>query len=229
MDKISLIDYAFVSAQGDAKETLQAIQNNTLRIGSKEVATLEDKTTIPYFLLPQSVAEDPQQILEAIKKVVTQITDKLSSEEKKETALFIGTALVDMNLIDSIATTLYSEPQAKYATAKKSIDSYARELSFSLGLHPFTMTINTACTSSMNAVLEARNLINSGVFSQAIVVGVEIFSEMMSSGFSSMKLLSATTQKPFDTSRDGLVLGEAIAAVLISQEKSQWKIGRAHV
>ena len=129
-----------------------------------------------------------------------------------------------MNVVDSIEDSAYEEQRKPYYTSKKSIDTYAKDLAHEFGLNDFTMTINTACTSSINAVLEARNLINSGVFDNAIVIGVEIFSQMMSSGFSSMKLLSSEFQKPFDISRDGLVLGEAVAAVLVGRGESLWSV-----
>ncbi|MCF6173873.1 MAG: 3-oxoacyl-ACP synthase, partial [Campylobacteraceae bacterium] len=65
---------------------------------------------------------------------------------------------------------------------------------------------------------------NAGVIEQAIVIGLEIFSPVMSSGFYLMDLLSKTIPKPFDIDRDGLVLGEAIAGIVLGKKSSNWSL-----
>ena len=224
MHSINILDYTLRSSQGDAKETLAAIKSGNICISKKEVATLDDSIEIPYYLFKNEVKEDIDSIKEAIKEVVYSISDKLSPEQKAETALIIGTALVDKNIVNAVTSTVYDYKKKPYTSSKKSIDSFAQEISHELNLNPFTMTVSTACTSSVNAVLEARNLINSGVFKYAIVVGVEVHSKMMSNGFSSMRLLSSDFQRPFDVNRNGLVLGEAIAAVLVGKDDSEWSL-----
>jgi 3-oxoacyl-[acyl-carrier-protein] synthase I len=224
MRSVNVLDYALKSSQGDARETLESIKTQNARVSFKEVATFDDTVKIPYHLFKDEVKEDSREIKKAIKKVVQSLSDKLSARQRANTALIVGTALVDINIVASVNASAYDYKKQPYASAKKSVDSFAQEISNELGLNPFTMTISTACTSSANALLEARNLIKSGVFEYAIVVGVEIFSQMMSDGFSSMKLLSLDVQRPFDVNRDGLVLGEAIAAVLVGEDDSSWRL-----
>ena len=224
MHKINILDYSIKSAQGDMKETLDSIKNSKIKISSKEIPSLDDNIRIPYFLFHDEVKENQESISSAIREVVLPIINKLNSSQRKRTAIILGTALVDMNIIDAVEDTVYEYKKKPYYTAKKSIDTYAKDIAKEFALNEFTMTVNTACTSSINAVLEARNLINSDVFDYAIVIGVEVFSQMMSSGFSSMNLLSLESQKPFDINRDGLVLGEAIAAVLVGHDKSLWSV-----
>lgn len=224
MDNINILDYSIKSSQGDMQETLDSIKSSKVKISSKEVPTLDDKIKIPYFLFQDEVEENQESISHAIREVVAPIVQKLDSTQRGKTAIILGTALVDMNIIDAVESSVYEDTKKPYASQKKSIDSYAKDIAKEFALNDFTMSVNTACTSSINAVLEARNLINSGVFDYAIVVGVEVFSQMMSSGFSSMKLLSLESQKPFDVNRDGLVLGEAIAAVLVGRDESPWSL-----
>lgn len=224
MHSINILDYALRSSQGDVKETLAAIKSGNVSISTKEVATLEDTIEIPYYLFQNEVKEDIEAIKQAIKDVVRSISDKLSPAQKAETALIVGTALVDKNIVKAVTSTVYDYKKKPYSSSKKSIDSFAQEISQELELNPFTMTVSTACTSSVNAVLEARNLINSDLFKYAIVVGVEVHSKMMSNGFSSMRLLSSDFQRPFDVNRNGLVLGEAIAAVLVGKDSSEWSL-----
>ncbi len=91
--------------------------------------------------------------------------------------------------------------------------------------------ISTACTSSLNALLAAQALLQSGEFAEALVLGMELDNRLTSSGFAALQLLTPTTGKPFGVHRDGLVLGEAVAAVRLSvTEPSIWKmLGGANV
>jgi len=180
---------------------------------------LEDGTEIPYFSLAEKIEQNQDEIYEAIKKVVL----KVLPEEREKTALLVGTSLVDWNLVDAINACAYEQKEL-YSSKKRSIDSYAKDLSCEFGLSSFTMSINTACTSSANALLEAKNLINAGVVEYAIVIGVEIFSPVMSSGFYSMDLLSSSKPQPFGKNRDGLVLGEGVGAILLGKDKSPWEL-----
>jgi len=184
---------------------------------SKKV--LEDGTEIPYFALEHEIKQNQEEIYSAIKEVVSKVLPK----QRKKTALLVGTSLVDWYLVDAINACVY-EQKEPYNSKKRSIDSYAKDLSDEFGLSGYTQTINTACTSSANALLEAKNLINAGVVEYVIVVGLEVYSPVMSSGFASMDLLSATNPKPFKKDRDGLVLGEGVGAMLLGKEKSPWEL-----
>ena len=137
--------------------------------------------------------------------------------------MIIGTSLVDWYLVDAINDLAYEKKKPFYSK-KRSIDSYAKDISQELGLSGFTMSINTACTSSANALLEAKNLLEANLFKYVIVVGLEIFSSIMSSGFYSMELLSSTKAKPFKEDRDGFVLGEGVGAMLLGKKSSSWQI-----
>lgn len=225
MHSVNLLDYAFISSLGNMQESVNAIKKSQVDVSTKEVASFGEQVKVPYFLLQEQTQDNSEYIAGLIKKVVLEISSKLSKEKKKKTALLIGTALVDINLINSVEL---GDADSEYPNNKKSIDSYAFDISEELGLNNFTMSIGTACTSSINAVIEARNLINSGVFDYAIVVGVEVFSQMLSDGFSSMNLFSFSKQRPFDNQRDGLILGEGVAAVLVGKDDSNWKFRGAY-
>jgi len=181
--------------------------------------TLYDGTTIPFFSLEKEINQNQEDIYQAIKEVVS----KVLPENRTKTALFVGTSLIDWNLVDAINACAY-EKKEPYKSCKRSIDSYAKDLADEFGLSSFTMTINTACTSSANALLEAKNLINAGIVDYAIVVGIEVYSPVMSSGFASMDLLSKTKPKPFAKDRDGLVLGEGVGAILLGKDDSDWEL-----
>ncbi len=224
MASVNILDYEICSAQGNLQETLHRIKNFKIDISSKIIRLNEEEVAIPFFSFKNDVAQNQESIYKAIKNLLEKIVSKIDKDKRESTALIIGTSLVDWYLVDAINDTAYEYKKTPYYSQKHSIDSYAKRLSLEFGLNEFTMTINTACTSSANALLEASNLINCGVVDRAIVIGVEIFSSIMSSGFYSMDLISSTTPKPFDINRDGLVLGEAIAGILLGKEDSKWSL-----
>ena len=82
--------------------------------------------------------------------------------------------------------------------------------------------INTACTSASTAILWASEMISRKQTDTVIVCGADLVSEFVFSGFSALKAMSASTSRPFDRERDGLMLGETAAyLVLMSQEKAR--------
>jgi len=224
MHKINILDYAIRSSSGNISELLKVIKSGDVSSGTREVNTLDGKCEVPYFLLQERVSDTKEAITNAIKELVLELVQSLSKEEKSQTVLLLGTAILDKNVINAVEDTSHEYASNPSEFSKTSLDSYAQDIAKELGLNLFSMTIATACTSSINAVLEARNLINSGVCKRAVVIGAEFSIGLMSDGFMSMNLLSLSEQKPFDEKRDGLILGEAIAGVLVGKEKSPWSL-----
>lgn len=78
------------------------------------------------------------------------------------------------------------------------------------------IVISNACISGGLALVVAKRLINSGRFKQAIVVGGDVVSDFVVSGFRSFMALSDGICKPFSHNRNGINLGEAAAAIYVS-------------
>jgi 3-oxoacyl-[acyl-carrier-protein] synthase I len=97
----------------------------------------------------------------------------------------------------------------------------AANIAAAIGLTSQPIVISNACISGVMAYAVALRLINAGLYTSAIVVGVDELSNFILSGFDSFKSLSPLPCKPFDTARDGLSLGEgASASVLRSLPKA---------
>ena len=84
--------------------------------------------------------------------------------------------------------------------------------------------INTACTSSLNALLAARDALQSGAIDDALIIGLELENQLSLAGFAGMRLLSDQKARPFGAGRNGLVLGEAVAALRLSRQPGRWRI-----
>jgi len=224
MAKVNILNYEINCSQGNLQETLEAIKHDRIDKSLKRIQASQEDVEIPYYLFKEEIKQDQKSIYEAIRNLLVKIIPAIEESKRSSTALIIGTSLVDWHLVDAINASVYENEKTPYTSQKYSIDSYAKELSYEFGLNDFTMTINTACTSSANALLEASNMIDIGLFEYAIVIGVEIFSPIMSSGFYAMDLIANSVAKPFDLDRDGLVLGEAIAGILLGKEDTVWSL-----
>lgn len=78
------------------------------------------------------------------------------------------------------------------------------------------LVVSNACISGVAAQLTAFGFLNSGRFRHAVVIGAEMLSRFVISGFQSFKALSAQRCKPFDKDRTGLNLGEGAATLVFS-------------
>lgn len=84
--------------------------------------------------------------------------------------------------------------------------------------------ISNACISGVMALIVAKRMINQGHYDNAVVVGADVLTKFIVSGFESFSSLSPNRCKPFDAQRDGLNLGEGIATQIVSKQYSQGNI-----
>ena len=76
------------------------------------------------------------------------------------------------------------------------------------------VVVSNACISGLCAQIEAVRALKSGNYDYAVVIGCDVQSPFIVSGFQSFKALSNEPCKPFDINRKGLNLGEAAATVI---------------
>ena len=78
------------------------------------------------------------------------------------------------------------------------------------------IVISNACISGVSAFVVARDLLVSGKCKHVIVAGCDVLSEFITTGFASFKSISPLPCRPYDAERDGLTLGEAAGAVVLT-------------
>lgn len=76
--------------------------------------------------------------------------------------------------------------------------------------------ISNACISGVLAVGLGARLIKAGVYDNAILVGADLCSEFVISGFMSFQSVSEKPCRPYDRERDGLSMGEGVATMILS-------------
>ena len=103
-------------------------------------------------------------------------------------------------------------------------DISAGYISMKYGFHGPNFVTVSACASATNAIIDALNYIRLGHMDVAITGGSEAaVTEAGIGGFNAMKALSerndspSTASRPFDKDRDGFVLGEGAAALILEE------------
>lgn len=103
-------------------------------------------------------------------------------------------------------------------------DIAAGHISIKYGLRGPNYVTVSACASSTNAIIDAFNLIRLGKADAIVTGGSEAaVNEMGMGGFNALKALSTrndspeTASRPFDSERDGFVLGEGAGALILEE------------
>lgn len=95
----------------------------------------------------------------------------------------------------------------------------AAAVSMRFGLTGPCETITTACAAGTHAIGYAARLVASGRVDVAVAGGAEaVMTPIAEAGFANMTALSSTgISRPFDTSRDGFVMGEGAGALVLEE------------
>ncbi|WP_447034750.1 beta-ketoacyl-[acyl-carrier-protein] synthase family protein [Streptomyces sp. DSM 118878] len=145
-----------------------------------------------------------------------------------EGGVYLGVAMGGLPSIE--AGVLRQEQQGVRRTSPFLIPSLipnmaASVIALRLGIEGEQITVAGACASGVQAMGQAMRAIRSGARTWAIAGGAEaVITPVTYSGFQAMKVLSRhddpkTVPRPFDRSRDGIVVGEA-AAVFVLEERA---------
>ena len=170
--------------------------------------------SFPYRAIPHANSLWNERACELVRRVAAEAGAHLA----RNGALFIATSSFDIGAVEQGASQL-------------DYNAFANKIAAWLDWAGPVYVIRTACTSSLNALIAAHALLNAGEMEEALVLGVELDNQLTPGGFAALQLLSTNGSKPFGKHRDGLVLGEAVAALRLStRQPATWKIaGGANV
>lgn len=144
----------------------------------------------------------------------------------------IGSGIGGVNLIEQQAESLRIGGPRKispFFVPGTIINMVAGNLSIALGLKGPNISIVTACTSGTHSIGDASRMIEYGDADVMVAGGAEAaITPLTVAGFCSAKALSSrnddpkTASRPWDTDRDGFVIGEG-AGVMILEEMEHAK------
>jgi 3-oxoacyl-[acyl-carrier-protein] synthase-1 len=80
--------------------------------------------------------------------------------------------------------------------------------------------VSNACISGASALIAAQRQLQSRRCEHVIVIGVDMLSKFIITGFQSFKALSQEVCKPFDANRTGLNIGEAVATMILTERNA---------
>jgi len=179
--------------------------NNKHRLGERE---------FPYFSLPLAEGNWLSRAEQAVTGVATQL-----GPLPADTPMFIASSSFQIGHFEETRAKQGAPFDLPLASA-----SFSRQVAEWMQLSGPRYNFSNACISGFSAIDAARSLISGGQIDDAIVVGLELANNSTLAGFAAMELLSRTSCQPFDARRDGLVLGEAVAAVRLSAKPGTWRI-----
>ncbi|PKG82519.1 hypothetical protein CXF85_13630 [Colwellia sp. 75C3] len=157
------------------------------------------------------IEESYQRIYKLLSEVIEQVITEqsLTVEQLALTSLFLGSSSMDIGAVVS------QSDQAIWLSKLDRINAY---LVKKYGLNDLHFTFSTACTSSSNALIYATRLVRTGEVKTALVIGCEFYNQLTLKGFNSLELLSEQGLHAFSKHRDGMVLGEGVGALLLSNQ-----------
>ncbi len=220
MKKVYLLDDAIISPLGfSVSENLNAIRNKVSGLefhenkrfdsGGFYAGIIENEILNQHFSKignPQNFTKLEKMMLLAVHQVLSKKTDL----DRSKTSLIISTTKGNIDLLDK--NNGFPEKRVYLAELGKVIKYF-----FKFEAEP--ILVSNACVSGGLALAIAKRFILAGKFEHAIIVGGDLVSDFVVSGFQSFQALSDSPCKPFSKNRNGISLGEVASAMLVSSEK----------
>ena len=135
-----------------------------------------------------------------------------------DTALITANTVGGMCLTDDMYRDSQKDMPGSEYLASYDYGSVNMQLQKRYAMNGPVNTINTACSSSANAIMYGARLIRSGRANRAIVGGVDSLAKFTINGFNALHILSNEICTPFDEGRKGLNLGEGAAFLILEKE-----------
>ena len=194
------------TALGDKYETLAAMRRGECGLKYEEAFGMyagrsEVKIVEGYSCFESMIIEQLDNIL----------TDSAVSLHSEDVQLVLSTTKGN---IDLLAEDCENIAEATYIYT--SAETIARR--YNAARRP--IVISNACISGVSAFVVARELLQSSKAKHVIVAGGDALSEFITAGFASFKSISSQPCRPYDAERDGLTLGEAAGAVLLTTDEA---------
>ncbi len=198
-------------------EILNSKFANTSRFGEIKIATAELKKKL--FITTKGATRTDLLALHAFREAIEDSNLNHDDLTCYDTALIGASTVGGMCLTDE----LYNDANNNPSSPSQFISSYdcASPTLFIQKLYQvkgIVNSINTACSSSANAIMFGARLIKNGFAKRAIVGGVDALAKFTINGFNSLSILAPDFCKPFDKHRMGLNLGEGAAFLVLEKE-----------
>jgi len=162
--------------------------------------------------------EDDSKIFILSQAVIGELSKQLSGMQidlsKHRTGLILSTTKADIEALRPVALGESNRPLNNYWNSS----CLAQAVADANRLTGPVMAVSNACASGIVAILLAKSILQQNAADMMLVLGVDVLSDFVLSGFSSLVSLSKEPCKPYDAKRSGLSLGEGSGVLLLSKK-----------
>ena len=206
---------------------LQSIDDRTLSPGPLPLSVINSTILNEKFFSiheKRKTKSSVRQFTRLEKLFILSVSDAIQGMEPEffgdKTVLIISTTKGNIDLLEEKNQSLYDEKRVFLWRMAEVIMDY-------FGFHNTPVIISNACISGVLAIGTAFRYLNSGMYETACVIGGDILTEFVISGFQSFQALSPESCKPYDFHRKGLSLGEGCGTLILTTDSS--KIGNHRI
>jgi 3-oxoacyl-[acyl-carrier-protein] synthase I len=218
---ITILGGELLCALGRGEARIAALRDGKPVVTQQCVDVAGETACYPYYRIDDTSRISDSTIVDGyLRRVTDALLAKLGLDPADLTKIgvFLGSSTIDYSLAWPIEENVMGEAVSNWTTERVGGGRYADTLMDHYGFDGPSLTYNTACTSSANALMDAAAMLEGGVIDYALVLGLELFSRTTIEGFMMMQLISPDAIRPFDAGRSGVVLGEAVSAVMLSRD-----------
>lgn len=234
MSRIVVTGIGIISAIGDSAESNRtALKNSVCGISTIDLFETKyakllpfgeikiDNTTLKkqFNVFSPGVTRTSMLAQHAFEQAIQDSKLTPSELASEDTALINGNTVGGMCLTDELyndANKLSAHSDYLTSYDLGSITVYLQER---YNIQGICNTINTACSSSANAIMYGARLLKHGKVKRAVVGGVDSLAKFTINGFNALHILSSQQCTPFDQNRSGLNLGEGAAFLVLEREE----------
>ena len=208
--KAYINNYELLCNAGDTESLMEAVY-------SKKSAITIDTNYLKDVTAGLGVMEY-SNIFDVLEDVAKKVLEASNLENFHNTLLILGSSVGGMQECEDI---YYSQKSYKNLDPDRySMNVLSEHLNKKFGFYDIR-ALSTACTSSANALLLAKRLIDVEAYENILVVGADGLCYSTVLGFSALGVLSDQACRPFDKERNGMNVAEAVAMLLVQNVKNE--------
>ncbi len=202
-------NYEVLCNAGDTKGLMKAVY-------TKESALVIDESYLKD--VPAGLGKmEYDNIFSVLEDITAKILQESNLDNFHKTLLILGSSVGGMQECEVI---FYKDKSFKNIDPLRySIHVLSDYLKDKFGFYD-TRALSTACTSSANALLLAKRLIEVDAYDNVLVIGADGLCRSTVLGFHALGVLSNKKCTPFDKERNGMNVAEAVAALLVQNIKT---------
>jgi len=203
-------NYELLCNAGNTKDLMEAVY-------SKQSAIVIDESYIADTKAGLGIMEY-DNIYNVLDDITSKILEQSNLDNFNNTLLILGSSVGGMQECEEI---FYSEKNYKNIDPNRySMNALSDHLLEKFKFYD-SRAISTACTSSANALLLAKRLVEVEAYDNVLVIGADGICSSTVLGFHALSVLSNKRCTPFDKNRNGMNVAEAVAGILVQNCKNE--------